>query len=171
MEGLNKAAKFAIKVHDVEANQKYGEGLPYSYHLAQVRSVAYQFKHLIPEEFHEQVFAACWLHDTIEDARQTYNDIKKEFGEEVADIVYALTNEKGRNRKERANYKYYAGIRETRFAPFVKMCDRIANVKYSQSSGSKMFAMYHKENGEFLYNLAQENTEMGNYLSSIFNEL
>lgn len=168
---LSRAVEFATRIHDVKANQKYGDDLPYSFHLSQVYVVADKFKHLIPEEFHDQVFAACWLHDTIEDARQAYNDIKQEFGYEVADIVYALTNEKGKNRKERENHKYYAGIRETRFTPFVKLCDRIANVRYSQSSGSKMFLMCQKENDDFLYNIAQENTEMGNYLSSIFNEL
>ena len=38
----------------------------------------------------------------------------------AAEIVYALTNDKGRTRKERAGEHYYAGIRETPYAPFVK---------------------------------------------------
>ena len=49
----------------------------------------------------------------------------------AAEIVYALTNDKGRTRDERAGAHYYAGIRETPYAPFVKLCDRLANMTYS----------------------------------------
>jgi hypothetical protein len=52
----------------------------------------------------------------------------------ASEIVYALTNEKGRNRKERAGKRYYEGIRNTPYAPFVKMCDRMANIRYSCGS-------------------------------------
>ena len=37
---------------------------------------------------------ACWGHDLIEDTRVSYNDVKGQLGEEAADIIYALTNEK-----------------------------------------------------------------------------
>ena len=43
-------------------------------------------------------------------------EIKRKLEEQVPEIVYALTNEKGRNRKERANETYYKGIRDTRFS-------------------------------------------------------
>jgi len=56
---------------------------------------------------------ACWGHDLIEDCRVSYNDVKDALGQEAADIIYAVTNEKGKNRKERANDKYYEGIRNT----------------------------------------------------------
>lgn len=52
--------------------------------------------------------------------------------EDVADIVYAVTNEKGKNRSERANEKYYQGIRENKLAVIVKICDRLANALYSK---------------------------------------
>ncbi len=72
------------------------------------------------------------------------------LGKEEADIIYALTNEKGRNRAERGNDKYYEGIRNTPGAIFVKLCDRIANVQYSKMTKSRMFEMYKKENPEFM---------------------
>lgn len=68
----------------------------------------------------------------------------------AAEIVYALTNEKGRNRSERANDKYYSDIRETPFAPFVKMCDRFANMSYSSMKNSRMIDVYKKELEHFL---------------------
>ena len=40
--------------------------------------------------------------------------------------MYALTNEKGRTRAERAGVKYYEGIRAVPYAPMVKLADRMA---------------------------------------------
>jgi (p)ppGpp synthase/HD superfamily hydrolase len=80
----------------------------------------------------------------------TYNDIKEVAGESVAEIVYAVTNEKGKNRRQRANEDYYFGIRETAWAPYVKLCDRLANVKYSSDTNSRMLNVYKKENVDFL---------------------
>lgn len=92
---------------------------------------------------HEDVPVLCfgaWFHDSIEDARLTYNDVKREAARLglddaqatlAAEIVYALTNEKGRTREERANDRYYAGIRTTPYAPLLKLADRLANLKYS----------------------------------------
>ena len=51
----------------------------------------------------------------------------------ATEIVYALTNDKGRTRAERAGERYYQGIRQTPYAPFVKLCDRLANITYSCS--------------------------------------
>ncbi len=97
----------------------------------------------------ELIRAGCWLHDVIEDCRLTYNDVKAEMGMEVSEIAYALTNEKGRNRRERANDKYYEEIRSTPLAAFVKLCDRIANVRYSSQTRSRMINAYMKENENF----------------------
>lgn len=142
-----KACSWAINKHK-ETNHLYEEK-PYEIHLWQVVDVAKMFIHYIPEDKREIVYAACWLHDTIEDCRVSYNDIKKEFGEEIAEIVYALTNEKGRTRKDRANEKYYEGIRNTHYASFVKICDRIANVKFNYENYSSMFKKYHEESEWF----------------------
>ncbi|MBR1412444.1 MAG: hypothetical protein IJ577_04880, partial [Prevotella sp.] len=71
--------------------------------------------------------------------------------------VYALTNEKGRTRAERAGEKYYQGIRETPYAPFVKLCDRLANITYSCSgvdgSNLRMKEVYKSEMPHFLQSI------------------
>jgi (p)ppGpp synthase/HD superfamily hydrolase len=141
------AKEYAIKCH-TETNHLY-DGKPYSVHLEMVCDVALEFSDLIPDGWCVKVLAACWLHDVIEDCRKTYNDIKKEFGEIVADMVYALSNEKGKTRKDRANAKYYQGIKDTPMATFVKVCDRIANIKYSRQTNSSMLEVYRKENENF----------------------
>lgn len=139
---------FYAKEAHRSVNHKYDDK-PYEIHLQMVSDVGLRFIHLIPERDIENVFAAIWLHDTIEDCRKTYNDIKKQFGCHVADIVYACTNEKGKTRGERANDKYYKGIRETEYAVFVKVCDRIANMEYSIQTKSRMAQMYADELPEF----------------------
>lgn len=82
----------------------------------------------------------------------SYNDIKKAFGEDVAEIVFAVTDELGRNRYERKN-KTYPKIRANWKATVVKICDRIANIEQSRSYNSTLFKMYQKENPVFCTNL------------------
>jgi len=119
---------------------------------------------------------AAFAHDTIEDTRVSYNDVRYELGVVVADIVDAVSNEKGKTRKERANDKYYEGIRNTYGAVFVKLCDRIANVQYSKMTGSRMFEMYKKENDEFIVQLGWDDTnthpyfKMFSYLQDLFKD-
>lgn len=165
---LIKSIDYASKAHK-DSNHLYDK-LPYSVHLAMVANTAFKFRDLLPEKDQLEVQAACWTHDTIEDCRQTYNDVLSATSKMVADITYALTNEKGKTRKERANSKYYQGIRMTEYAVFVKLCDRIANVEYSKEKASPMFEKYKAEYYEFereLYNAKYQ--KMWKYLKKLFN--
>ncbi len=147
----SKIIAFAIEAHN-KTNHLY-DGKPYAVHLSMVALNAVKYFDCIPPKERDDVLSACWLHDTIEDCRLTFNDIKEVAWLGVANIVYAVTNEKGKNRKERANDKYYELIRMTTYATYVKLCDRLANVQYSRDSRSKMFEVYKKENPAFLQSL------------------
>ena len=144
---LVSATEYAIKCHE-QTNHKY-DGGPYAYHLKMVYEFADKYSNLLEDSRVETALCAAWCHDVIEDCRQTYNDVKEHCGVAVADAVYALTNEKGKTRKDRANEKYYEGIRQNTVALFVKVCDRLANSKYSMDSKSRMADMYAKEFYEF----------------------
>lgn len=143
-DSLEQIRLAAHRLHE-SVNQFYDGDKPYGYHLDMMAKEVYAYGHLVlvGEDELLPLFMGAWFHDSIEDARVSYNDVKKialKFGltEEQAfcasEIVYALTNEKGRNRKERAGKRYYEGIRNTPYAPFVKMCDRMANIRYSCGS-------------------------------------
>lgn len=144
-----------------ETNHMYDNYLPYEFHLRMVVKFAKKFMSLvIHKDFlhtgnpdYIVIILASYGHDLIEDTRTNYNEVRENLGFETANIIYALTNEKGRNRKERANDKYYKGIRETEYAAFVKLCDRIANVEYSKITNSSMFEMYKEENDSFMQKL------------------
>lgn len=137
--------KQIYKAH-TDINQKYDD-LSYIYHLKMSKQIYDKFKHLIDE----QDFTECAVigHDSIEDTPLTYSDVKKFSNERIADMIYAVTNEKGKSRKERANAKYYKDIRDTKNATFVKLCDRIANILYSKLVESSMYKKYIKEMTEF----------------------
>lgn len=160
-------------------NHMYDTYLPYEFHLRMVARVAEDFIKLLKDgpilkPSHKSIILAAWGHDLIEDTRTSYNDVKEVLGQEVADIIYALTNEKGKNRKERANDKYYRGIRETKGAVFVKLCDRIANIQYSKMTKSRMYEMYKKENPVFETSLGRQDESkdlepMFQYLEQLFN--
>ena len=147
--------------------QTYGKTLPYGHHLDMVVDDIRRFGYLVAVEENDVlplVFGG-YYHDSIEDARQTYNDVMKAARRWMSDeqalvateIVYALTNDKGRSREERAGERYYAGIRETPFAPFVKLCDRFANVAHScrskDANNQRMKGIYSKEMPHFLSNI------------------
>jgi len=160
----NIAKNYAITCHN-GTNHKY-DGKPYETHLNHVVEIATKFLHLIPHNQQENILAACWCHDVIEDCRQTYNDVKSHTNVEIAEIVFALTNEKGKTRKDRANDKYYEGIRNTPYATFVKVCDRIANYEYSIRG--RMRDAYDKEMQRFVSRMYDSQyREMFEYLNEL----
>ncbi len=79
---INKAFQFAYEGHNGQ-NRKSGE--PYITHPLHVAI------YLSDLNFDKETIAAALLHDLIEDTEITYNDLKKNFGSEVADIVDGVT--------------------------------------------------------------------------------
>jgi len=159
-----KAIVLATKGHN-DTNHMYGDA-SYTIHLSHVVDVAYRFIHLIPLHLRPIVIAACWLHDSIEDARLSYNDVKKALNSiPVAEIVRAVTNyTRGRNREERMPDFIYKDIRETEGATFVKLCDRIANIEFKGKAD-----MYKKEHPHFKAQVYNEDyKEMFDYIDYMF---
>lgn len=146
---------FAIQSHR-DVDQLYGEDrseAPYEYHLWSSVQFFKKYKHHIPKEDQDTVEAAQWNHDVVEDGQKTFNDLKNATNETVAKIACAVTtNVHGHNRKARADEDYYNRIRSTKYAAFVKLCDRLANV----SNGGKMVDGYRKEMPGFLASLGEE---------------
>ncbi len=133
------AQQYAEIVH---AGKLYADEVPYTVHLKNVVEVLKRFGVTDPA-----MLSAAWLHDSIEDCGVSYNDIRKRFGENVAELVYKVTSELGRNRKER-NYKTYPKIAGDIWATQLKLADRIANVEYGMATGGKN-DMYSKEYSGF----------------------
>ena len=160
---INEIRNDAHALH-ASVNHAYDRIRPYGFHLDMVVNWVRKYieEVCVSEQDILPIYFAAYYHDSIEDARLSYNDVMK-IAKEVMDeeqaylateIVYALTNEKGRNRAERANEKYFAGIREIPYAPFVKLADRLANTSYAFSKGTadslRMSKVYREELPGFL---------------------
>ncbi len=167
--------KKVFKIHDKVCNQKYADTLPYSTHLKFVKAQGRLFFNLLETDERLVVEYSLVLHDIIEDGRYTYNDVKdlvnkcsllynkkdnssydykrqnynssglKDLATDIADVVYCVTDEKGKSRKERKSDKYYAELKENELAIFVKLADLAANTLFSKLSGNPMYGKYKRE--------------------------
>lgn len=152
---MNQARLLAEHLH---RNQQY-DIFPYMKHISDVVDVV---EHLYSATFFEygqtvdsffvarkdKVISVAYLHDAIEDGHVSYNDLYRHFGTEVAEGVYAVTDELGRNRSER-KVKTYEKINKDPIAKLVKLADRIANAKNSKLHQPRLFDLYLREYSDF----------------------
>lgn len=137
---IEDAQLYAKQAH---AGQFYGKGEEYYFHLESTWKIAVDYNLRMP------IQVACWLHDTIEDTKVTYKQLLDNFNFEIAELVYAVTDELGRNRKERKKKTFPKIIKYGKDAALLKLCDRVANIHYSKTQDKKLFDMYRKEHIEF----------------------
>ena len=120
----NRALQFAKDAHGDQV-RKY-TGLPYWTHTVAVADIVARYGGT------DEMVAAALLHDTVEDTHITFEDIRVEFGEEVMDLVYWLSDvsrlEDGNRATRKAlDRQHYAnGSRE---AQIIKAADMIDNGK------------------------------------------
>ena len=125
-EKLNKAFDFAIKAH---SNQKRASGDPYSVHPIEVANILTDLK------LDSATITTGLLHDTIEDTFATYETIKGEFGDEVADLVDGVTkisvleNTASVNSKAENFRKLILATSKDIRVLLVKIADRLHNMR------------------------------------------
>ena len=82
----------------------------------------------------EEMVAAAWLHDVVEDSHVTIEDIIVRFGKEVGAMVLGLTNaSKGMDlpRAERKKIDREHLAQQSDEVKLIKLCDRIDNLRES----------------------------------------
>ena len=89
---LQKAMEFAAGKH--EGQVRKGTTIPYFTHVMEAMEIVSR----MTED--EEVRAAAVLHDTLEDTVTTYEELEKNFGKRVADLVAAESEDKMRDRPE-----------------------------------------------------------------------
>jgi len=125
-ETLNKAYEFALKAHKT---QKRDEGIPYIIHPVAVANILTDLK------LDSATITTGLLHDTIEDTYATYNTIKEEFGQEVADLVDGVTkisefeNQAVQNSKAENFRKLILATSKDIRVLLVKIADRLHNMR------------------------------------------
>ena len=125
-EKLSKAYNFAVKAH---SNQKRASGDPYSVHPIEVANILTDLK------LDSATITTGLLHDTIEDTYATYETIKGEFGDEVADLVDGVTkisvlenNVTSNSKAENFRKLILATSKDIRVL-LVKIADRLHNMR------------------------------------------
>ena len=125
-EMLVKAYKYAEEAH---ADQKRASGEPYFIHPCAVADI------LIDLGLDAATIAAALLHDVIEDTSSTAEDIKREFGDEVLDLVSGVTKLekivfKSQEDADAENFRkiFVAMAKDVRVI-IIKLADRLHNMR------------------------------------------
>ena len=125
-EKLVKAYEYAEKAH---ANQKRASGEPYFIHPCAVADI------LMELGLDAATIAAALLHDVIEDTQSTAEDIKREFGDEVLDLVSGVTKLekivfKSQEDAEAENFrKIFVAMAKDMRVIIIKLADRLHNMR------------------------------------------
>ena len=125
MTSLSRIAhRFAYNKHgEINQVRKY-TGDPYIVHPAAVVKLVESVPHT------EEMLAAAWLHDTVEDTDTTIEEIQSEFGEEVAELVEMLTDvskpEDGNRKIRKAMDRHHLSEASPK-AKTIKLADLIDN--------------------------------------------
>lgn len=152
-EIIGRAIAFAQEKHRGQIRK---DGTPYIIHPLRVSEIVRKFKksHRINE-----LISAAILHDTLEDTDTSFEELKSNFGELVALIVFELTNDNNKIEKiGKSNYlsdKLSSSRLVSRWALVIKLADRLDNVSDLDTIDDNEFVeRYKRETQEILLNLS-----------------
>lgn len=93
----------------------------------------------------ERVLIAAILHDTVEDTETTAQELVRHFGQEIADIVLEVTDDKSLLKAERKQRQIDHAPTISRRAKLVKLADKICNLRDIASSPPAGWSLRRKQ--------------------------
>jgi len=75
------------------------------------------------------VIQAALLHDTVEDTDTTIQEVRQQFGDEVANIVAEVTDDKNLEKAERKRMQIIHAKTASKQAKLVKLSDKLYNIR------------------------------------------
>ncbi len=75
------------------------------------------------------IIAAALLHDTLEDTETTYEELRGQFGDEIADVVVEVTDTKWLSKEARKRLQISKASHSSVQARAVKIADKICNLR------------------------------------------
>lgn len=126
---IEKAYNFAKKAHDGQL-RKSGE--PYFTHVANTA------KNLADLGMKAKTISAGLLHDVLEDADITEEELRKEFGDEIVELVEGVTKlgkikYKGVERNVENLRKFFVSVAKDLRVLVIKLADRLHNIETLES--------------------------------------
>jgi len=124
MDLVEKAKQFATTAHKRINHLRKYNNQPYTVHLSTVANIVAS----VTDD--EEMIAAAWLHDVVEDTPATLYDVEKEFGTSIAELVENLTDISkpgDGNRQIRKTIDKQHIARASQRAKTIKLADLIDN--------------------------------------------
>ena len=119
----NKALVYAYNAHHGQLDYN---GIPFIFHTL----------HLAEQMDDEISCCTALLHDIVEDTPLTLNDLRKEFPEEVVQIVALLTHGDSAEHNQEDYFAYIRTIRNHPVAKKIKLADIAHNSDQSRCTGA-----------------------------------
>jgi guanosine-3',5'-bis(diphosphate) 3'-pyrophosphohydrolase len=91
------------------------------------------------------ILAAALLHDTLEDTETTYEELRGQFGDEIADVVVEVTDTKWLSREARKQLQISKASHSSTQARAVKIADKICNLRDILASPPEGWALERKQ--------------------------
>ena len=142
---LDRAIIFAVNAH--HNTERRGKGFPYIVHPMEAVEIV---STITPDQ---ELLAAAALHDTIEDTDVTIEDIRREFGDRIAELVHAESDQfmegvseedSWHDRKQTAINRLAAASHD---AKIVAMGDKLSNMRAIwrdyQVKGDELWNIFH----------------------------
>jgi len=150
-DAVAAAVEFAIRYH---GDQRRPTGAPYLEHLLEALEVLVRGAGVTDPD----VLRAAVLHDVVEDTPCTVDDVRRVFGDRVAEMVRWVTKPEpadGADRKA-AKESYLAGLQHAPDdAVLVKLADRASNVQTLRNLGPARQREYYAQTVRFIIPLAE----------------
>lgn len=142
---LDKAIVFAVKAH--QGAERKGKGFPYIVHPLEAVAIAATMTN------DQELLAAAALHDTVEDAGVKYSDVKREFGERVAQLVETESDIVVNGKMEEESWQLRKSIAidqlkaASRDAKIVALSDKLSNARAiyrdCREHGDEVWKLFH----------------------------
>ena len=164
---VERASDYATRAHQrIDQRRKYSHQ-PYQVHLEAVAELVAR----VSDD--EEIIAAAWLHDTVEDTPATLEDIEGQFGQAVAELVEELTDTSkpsdGNRAKRKAIDRSYLALASPR-AKTVKLADLIDNCRDITENDERFAKVYLVEMGALLEVLGDGDETLYQQASKLYTE-
>lgn len=163
--------KYAAAKHQALGQTVPGTNLPYVVHLSNVAMEILIASYHTPKFNLELAIQAALLHDVLEDTPTTYEELKLNFGKQVADAVSALTKNFNLPKETQMADSLYRITIQPHEVWAVKLADRITNLQKPPSTwNTQKMIKYHSEAQTILDTLGAGNAYLSARLAAKIKE-